>query len=87
MLIATCALTAAAFGRMDLIRAVPPLGFYFGVDTLILLGAARDLVVSRRIHTVYMAAIPLLLPMQAAAIFIAGHHSAFWLRFMDSILS
>lgn len=86
MLIATCALTAAAFGRLDMIRSIPPLGFYFGVDALILLGAVRDLIVNRRIHRVYLAAIPLLMPAQAAAIYIAGHHSAFWLRLMNSMI-
>ena len=87
MLIATCALTAAAFGRMNMIRSVPPLGFYFGVDALILLGALRDLVVNRRIHAVYLVAIPLLAPVQAAAVYIAGHHSAFWLRMMGRLIS
>lgn len=87
MLIATCALTAAAFGRMDIIRSVPPLGFYFGVDALILLGAVRDLIVNRRIHAIYLTAIPLLVPAQAAAVYVAGHHSAFWLRVMDRIIS
>lgn len=87
MLIATCALTAAAFGRMDIIRSVPPLGFYFGVDALILLGAVRDLIVNRRIHAIYLTALPLLVPAQAAAVYIAGHQSAFWLRVMDRIIS
>ncbi len=87
MLIATCALTAAAFGRMNMIRSVPPLGFYFGVDALILLGAVRDLIVNRRIHAIYLTAIPLLAPAQAAAVYIAGNQSAFWLRFMNRIIS
>ncbi len=50
MLLATCALTGAAFGRMPIMHA--PLLFYGGVDGLILLGVFRDLVVSRRIHAV-----------------------------------
>jgi hypothetical protein len=86
MLIATCALTAAAFGRMDMIRSIPPLGFYFGVDALILLGVVRDLVVNRRIHAVYLTVIPLLVPAQAAAVYIAGHQSAFWLHIMDKVI-
>ena len=35
--------------------------FYGGIDGLIFLGALRDLAVSRRIHTVYLIGIPLLL--------------------------
>ena len=37
ILIATCALTAAGFGRFP-INFPPPLNFYYGVDLLILLG-------------------------------------------------
>lgn len=86
MLVATCALTAAAFGRMNSLHAIPALGFYFGVDALILLGTVRDLVVNRRIHAVYLAAIPLVMPAQAAAVYIAGHNSAFWLRLMNRMI-
>jgi hypothetical protein len=60
MLIATCVLTGAAFGRIPVMHS--PLSFYGGVDGLILLGVLRDLAVSHRIHTVYLAALPLLAP-------------------------
>src|SRR6266700_7027339 len=46
MLIATCALTGAAFGRMPLMHS--PLAFYSCIDALILLGALRDFAVNRR---------------------------------------
>lgn len=57
MLVATCALTAAAFARMPG-RVLPPVMFYAGVDTLILLGVARDLLLDRRVHPVYRWALP-----------------------------
>src|SRR5580700_7754235 len=57
VLIATCALTAAAFGRFPP-QLLPPDWFYAGVDVLILLGVARDLIVNRRIHIVYRYALP-----------------------------
>ena len=85
MLIATCALTGAAFGRMPLMHA--PLYFYGGVDGLILLGALRDLAVSRRIHTVYMIAIPLLVAAQTAVSQVFLHRTAFWMRIAHGLLA
>ena len=78
MLIATCALTGAAFGRMPIMHA--PLYFYSGIDGLILLG------VSRRIHTVYIVAIPLLVAGQAAAAQIFLHRAAFWITIAHRLL-
>jgi hypothetical protein len=56
MFVATCILTAAAFGRMPMLDHAE--WFYAGVDVLILIGAARDLAVSRKIHVVYWYALP-----------------------------
>jgi hypothetical protein len=85
MLIATCALTGAAFGRMPMMHS--PLYFYAGVDGLILLGALRDLAVSRRIHDVYLIAVPLLVAGQAAASEIFLHRAPFWLHIAHRLLS
>ncbi len=54
-----------------------PLYFYGGIDGLIRLGVLRDFAVSRRIPTVYLIAIPLLLVGQTAAarIFRTEHFS------------
>jgi len=60
MLIASCALTAAAFVRFPATFHAWP-WFYAGVDLLVLLGVLRDLVVSRRVHPVYLYALPLLI--------------------------
>jgi hypothetical protein len=55
MLVAACALTAAAFSRMPILLWVPTRIFAaIGVDLLILLGLARDFIVSRSIHRVYL---------------------------------
>lgn len=56
MFVATCILTGAAFGRMPVLDHAE--WFYAGVDVLILIGAARDLVVSRKVHVVYRYALP-----------------------------
>lgn len=84
MLIGTCVLTGAAFGRMPLMHSA--LHFYGGIDGLILLGASRDLLVSRRIHTVYLIAIPLLVAAQTAVAQIFIHRAAFWIRISHALL-
>jgi hypothetical protein len=84
MLISTCVLTGAAFGRIAAMHS--PLSFYGGVDGLILLGALRDLAVSRRIHTVYLIAIPLLVAAQTAAAQVFLHRSAFWISIAHGLL-
>jgi len=67
VLMATCALTAAAFGRFPE-SVLPGAWFYAGVDTLILLGVARDLIVNRRLHRVYAIGLPLFAVCQFAVI-------------------
>jgi hypothetical protein len=74
MLIASCALTAAAWGRLP-DSVLPGFWFYAGVDLLILMGAARDLLVNRTIHRVYLVALPLLI---AGQIVIAQITNAEW---------
>jgi hypothetical protein len=59
MLIASCALTAAAFVRFPATFHPWP-WFYVGVDFLILLGVLRDVIVSRRVHPVYLYVLPVL---------------------------
>jgi hypothetical protein len=83
MLLATCALTGAAFGRIPIMHS--PLSFYGGVDGLILLGVLRDLAVNRRIHPVYMISMPLLVAGQAAAAQIFLHRAAFWIRIVHGL--
>ena len=63
-----------------------PLSDYGGVDGLILLGVLRDLAVSRRIHTVYLIAIPLLVAAQIAVAQVFLHRSAFWISIAHRLL-
>lgn len=84
MLIATCALTGAAFGRMPIMHA--PLYFYSGIDALILLGVLRDLAVRRRIDTVFLIVIPLLVAGQIVAAHVLLHRSAFWISIAHKLL-
>lgn len=84
MLIGSCVLTGAAFGRMPLMHA--PLQFYGGVDGLILLGVSRDFLVSRRVHSVYLIALPSLVIAQVIAAHIFLHRTAFWIRIAHSLI-
>lgn len=92
-LMACCALTAAAFGRFLPFFLAPGIrhttaaivfagwtSLYAGVDFLILIAAARDLVVSRRIHPVYQYGLPVFVISQSFVLYTLVHHSAWWLE-------
>ena len=59
VLLASCGLTAAAFVRFPAVFHPWP-WYYAGVDLLVLLALLRDLAVSRRVHPVYLCALPIL---------------------------
>ncbi|MGB6429906.1 MAG: hypothetical protein WBF06_04930 [Candidatus Acidiferrales bacterium] len=85
ILIATCALTAAAFGRFPP-EILPPSLFYAGVDILILLGVAHDLIFSRRVHRVYHYALPFFIIGQTIATYTYIHASPYWTKIANAIL-
>ena len=83
MLIASCGLTDAAFGRFPAL----PLAFSpAGVDALILLGILRDLIVDRRVHKVYLYAFPLLIVLQVFCYQTYLHASPWWVRIGTALL-
>lgn len=84
MIIASSVLTGAAFGRMPLMHA--PLEFYGGIDGLIVLGVSRDLLVSRRIHAVYLISLPLLITAQTLVAQIFLHRWPFWIRIAHALI-
>jgi hypothetical protein len=85
VLIASCALTAAAFGRFPA-RVLSPDLFYAGVDSLILLGVVRDLVVNRRVHKVYLYALPAFIVFQLGVMYTIATNAAWWVRISNSIV-
>ena len=86
ILIATCALTAAAFARFPGM-GLPMLGWsYVCVDSLIVLGVARDLIVNRRIHQVYLCALPVMIVLQTTAVHLFRAAPPQWLRITHAIL-
>src|SRR5215471_2135414 len=82
MLVASCALTAAGFGRF----IHPDYLFYGGVDLLIFLGLVRDLILDRRIHRVYLIVLPLFIVGQVITTYIAWYGVPFWMRIAHRLL-
>jgi len=85
VLIATCALTAAAFGRFPP-RLLNPNFFYAGVDLLIAFGALRDWIVGRRIHAVYLYTLPVFILGQTIVMYTNIHDLQYWLKIARAIL-
>jgi hypothetical protein len=83
VLIASCTLLDAAFGRIPELPLVfsPP-----GVDALICLGMIRDLIVEHRVHEVYLYALPILIVCQVAAIETFIHASPWWMNIANRIV-
>ena len=85
MFIATCALTAASFGRFPE-RILPHDFFYAGVDLLILLGVALVLIVNRRGHQVYFYILPAFIVGQTIVMYTVIHNLPYWTSIAHSIL-
>ncbi len=85
ILIATCALTAAAFSRFPE-RLLPNAYFYSGVDFLILLGVGRDMIVNRRVHQVYLYTLPALIAGQTIVTHTVHHNLPYWTSIAQAII-
>lgn len=85
MLIATCALTVAAFARFP--RALVPANTWYAyVDVLIGLGLLRDVIVDGRIHRVYALGLPCVMAGQGLALYLAFAAPAGWLALLHAML-
>jgi len=84
LVLATCCLLSAPFGRFDYLfnHAL----FYVCLDVVMLLGVARDLLVDRRVHKVYLYAIPALMIGQNLAIYLWRGAPGWWLSTCKEIL-
>ncbi|HUX44526.1 MAG TPA: hypothetical protein VMV57_07225 [Terracidiphilus sp.] len=84
LFIATCGLLDAAFGRFLYIFNN---GYFFPcLDAVILLGVARDLLVTRRIHRVYLVTLPILAVAQTIVTQTWLHASPWWMSIAHRIL-
>lgn len=88
MLLATCALTAAAFVRFPFVRAHAPLAlrWYGGVDLLVALAVIHDVVIERAIHPVHRVGVPLLLLGQSAAMAIFIQRPTAWIGWAIAVV-
>jgi hypothetical protein len=82
--IATCCLLDAAYGRFDYLFNHNL--FMYCIDATILLGVARDLLVDRRIHRVYLVSLPALIACHAFVIHTYTSASSWWVRIADRML-
>lgn len=82
--LATCGLMDAAIGRFDFWfnHSI----FYVGLDLLIVLGMTRDLIVDRRIHKVYLYALPVLIVGQSLSVYIWKVNPGWWPAIAHPIL-
>jgi hypothetical protein len=85
MLIATCGLTVAALARLPS-WLVPDNAYYVGVDALILAAAARDWILMRRVHPVYLYGLPTLALSQAAVMWIQLTAAPAWVAIAHILL-
>jgi hypothetical protein len=76
MFIASCALTAAAFGRIPFF--VHSLTFYLGVDALIVCGILRDIVADGKVSVIYRYALPAIAAVQAFAVYTYVAYPPYW---------
>jgi hypothetical protein len=82
--IATCGFMDAAFGRFAYL--LDNNLFYPCLDLLILLGVARDLLVDRRVHKVYLYAAPLLIVGQSLSVYMWRSNPSWWQEITRAIL-
>lgn len=82
--IASCELMDAAIGRFDFVFDHSL--FYPGLDLLIVLGMARDLIVDRRIHKVYLYVLPPMILLQTFAVYTWRVNPSWWQTITHTIL-
>jgi hypothetical protein len=84
LFIATCSLMDAPFGRFDIIFNNSL--FFVGVDLLILLGVARDLLVDHSVNKVYRYALPLVIIGQSFSIYLWHGAPSWWLGITKAMI-
>ena len=88
MFIATCTLMSAATIRLlPTSLNSPDKWIYVGVDALILLGWARDWIVNKRIHLVFLYGLPAALLGQLIALYLDLSGSSVWLTIAHRLIA
>lgn len=81
ILIASCALTGAAFARLVEISWEA-----YGVDSLLLLAVLRDLLINKRVHRVYLYGLPAFIAAQTVVMQLFLKAPSSWVRITNAIL-
>ena len=84
ILLATCMLLAPAFSRFP--HPFVSDHSYYWVDAVILLGVARDLIVTQRVHKVYYCVLPILIVGQQFVVHTMLAEPAWWMRIASFIV-
>lgn len=84
MVVGTCCLLDAGFGRFATI--INHDLYYWCLDGVILLGVARDLLVDRRVHKVYLYALPALVVGQNLAVYLWRARPGWWMTMCKETL-
>jgi uncharacterized membrane protein YozB (DUF420 family) len=87
MLLATIALTGAAFARLPLPMMQNTWFWYSFTDGLLLICVLRELLLTRRIHPVFLYGVPLFLIGEYSAAYLFMHPPALWLSICRTILA
>jgi hypothetical protein len=82
--IASCGLMSAPFGRFDFMFDHSL--FYLALDSLIVLGVVRDWIVDKRVHKVYLCALPSLIVVQSLAIYAFRINPKWWQGITQAIM-
>jgi hypothetical protein len=85
LFVATCSLLDAGFARFDFIFDHSL--FLFCPDLLIALGIARDLLVNRRVHRVYLIVLPVLIVLQGLVVLVWRSEASWWVRFAHAMMA
>ncbi len=87
MFLATCSLMDAGFARFPLPDAwFHATWFYMAMDGLVLVAMARDLVIQRRVHVVFVVALPLMVVGQGLAWILWRHPPAAWISICRALV-
>ena len=84
LVLATCGLLDAGFGRFQYLFDHNV--FFLCVDAVMLLGVARDLLIDKRVHKVYLYGLPLLVVGQDVAIYLWRARPGWWMSMCKETL-
>ena len=86
LLLATCAITSAAFTRFPE-NKLPFVISYVCVDLMVALGVVRDLLIERRVHRVYLIGLPCFILCQTVVVFLVLTGNPYLVRWANTLLN